>query len=73
MKEEKRVEYSLISDHDREDFLKKVNSHLADGWELFGSPSISVVPGPIVYYAQAVTKKDQPIGALGLGSAKRKE
>jgi hypothetical protein len=67
-------EYKVLKAHDEGELGNKVNEHLADGWQLYGNLVVSVSDRAVVY-AQAMlkTKKEQGMGALGLGSARRRE
>jgi hypothetical protein len=74
------MEYVVVEEFDPDAISKRVEELLNDGWELHGNLQFSA------YYAkgdeiehrttfvQALTKKkkNRPIGALGLGAARRK-
>ena len=47
------IRYRLLTGPDDANFCKRVSEALAEGWELYGSPSISV-SGERVMVAQAV-------------------
>ena len=54
------VRYRLLTGPDDANFCKRVSEALAEGWELYGSPSISV-SGDKVMVAQAVIlREDSP-------------
>jgi hypothetical protein len=71
------MEYIVVEEFDPDAISKRVEELLNDGWELHGNLQFSA------YYAkddetehrttfvQALTKKDTPIGVLGLGAARR--
>ena len=50
---DKPVRYRLLTGPDDSAFCQRVTQALADGWELYGSPSISI-SGDKVVVAQAV-------------------
>ena len=52
------IRYRLLTGPDDADFCKRVSAALADGWELYGSPSISV-SGEKVMVAQAVIRREE--------------
>jgi hypothetical protein len=62
------MDYELIAVKDTEKLDDAVKKKLADGWELYGSPSIcgvvlnpgSATPKTDYTYIQAVVKKDKP-------------
>ena len=51
------VRYRLLTGPDDAGFCKRVTEALAEGWELYGSPSISV-SGEKVMVAQAVILRE---------------
>jgi hypothetical protein len=72
------MEYVVVEEIDPDEISKRVEGLLNDGWELHGNLHF------VAYYAkgdadiehrtmfvQALIKKDQPIGTLGLGAARR--
>ena len=53
------IRYRLLTGPDDANFCKRVSEALAEGWELYGSPSISV-SGDRVMVAQAVILSEDP-------------
>ena len=51
------IRYRLLTGPDDANFCKRVSEALAEGWELYGSPSISV-SGDKVMVAQAVILRE---------------
>jgi len=51
------VRYRLLTGPDDSSFCRRVSDALAEGWELYGSPSISV-SGERVMVAQAVVLRE---------------
>lgn len=70
------MEYKLAIATSPTDLAERVNDLLKEGWELYEGPAICPGVGPIAtiaFCAQALTKKDKPLGVLAQGSARRKE
>ena len=69
------MEYKILKDYSAEGLSEEVNKHIADGWQLYGSPCLAVVEPRSTLFAQAVTKAEgeRRMGTLGLGSAKAQE
>ena len=55
--ERRIVRYRLLTGPDDSSFCRRVSDALAEGWELYGSPSISV-SGERVMVAQAVVLRE---------------
>lgn len=49
------TEYRFLTGPDDSSFCKRVTEHLNDGWELYGSPCLTVKDGTVIA-GQAVTK-----------------
>jgi hypothetical protein len=66
------MKYALISETEPGEVAKQVNTHLRDGWELYGHLSVIPfdVPGEKVMrehycvYTQAMIKNDETINAF---------
>ena len=53
-----RLVYRLLTGDDSRAFCERVSRALADGYSLYGSPSIAVAPDGTVVTAQAVILED---------------
>lgn len=53
-----RLRYRLLTGPDDATFCERVSDALADGYELYGSPSITDTPDGVVA-AQAIVLRDQ--------------
>ncbi len=52
--------YSTITSWDRDEFDRKVNAALKDGWELQGGVSTCIQENSNFYYTQAMTRTSKP-------------
>ncbi len=52
-----RLRYRLLTGPDDASFCERVSDALADGYELYGSPSITNTPDGVVA-AQAIVRRD---------------
>lgn len=52
------IEYKFLTGPDDASFCKRVTDFLNDGWELYGSPCLTVKDG-VVVAGQAVTRKSK--------------
>lgn len=73
------MEYIIVEEYDPEEFGNRITALLKDGWELYGSPLLVAYYAKgdkdiehRTIYAQALTKKDKPLGVLAMGKARRK-
>ena len=56
--DDSRLRYRLLTGPDDQSFCERISAALADGYELYGSPSITDTPDGVVA-AQAVVLPDQ--------------
>jgi hypothetical protein len=66
------MEYKIVKTNEPEKLSEKVTQQIAQGWELYGNPSVALTVGNAIY-VQALIKADEGVGVLAQGIAEGQE
>lgn len=64
------TEYRFLTGPDDAGFCKRVTEHLNDGWELYGSPALTVKDGVVIAGQAIIRTKTQKQGFTPLSDDK---